>query len=105
ILSREPFFEIARKIARSHHENWDGTGYPDGLTGSEIPEAARIVHLADVYDALVNQRVYKPAWTHDEAAAAIVAARGKLFDPQVVMAFEASTQDGDFENSDAILAR
>lgn len=99
ILSREPFFEIARKIARSHHENWDGTGYPDGLSGSEIPEAARIVHLADVYDALVSERVYKPAWTRDEAASAIVSARGKLFDPQVVMAFEATMKDGDFDGT------
>lgn len=102
ILSREPFFEIARKIARSHHENWDGSGYPDGLTGSEIPEAARIVHLADVYDALVNARVYKPAWTKEEAASSIMAARGKLFDPQVVMAFESSLKEGDFEGKDAI---
>jgi response regulator RpfG family c-di-GMP phosphodiesterase len=97
ILSREPFFEVARKIARSHHENWDGTGYPDGLAGENIPEAARIVHLADVYDALVSERVYKPAWSRDQAMAAITSASGKLFDPRVVEAFSAVMKDGAFE--------
>lgn len=87
ILSRKPFFEIARQIARSHHENWDGSGYPDGLKGDATPEAARIVHLADVYDALVSERVYKPAWTTEKALEAIRGASGKLFEPRTVDAF------------------
>lgn len=96
ILSRKPFFETARQIARSHHENWDGSGYPDGLSGSEIPMAARIVHLADVYDALTSQRVYKPSWTPEEAMRAIDEGSGRLFDPEVVRAFKSLVESGKF---------
>src|SRR5262249_3768414 len=68
ILSREPFFEDARNIARSHHENWDGSGYPDGRAASTIPLAARIVRVADVFDALTSTRPYKQAWSPEQAA-------------------------------------
>ena len=75
------------EIARYHHERWDGSGYPHGLKGEAIPVAARIVAVADVYDALISERTYKPAWEPARAAAEIIAGRGTLFDPQVVDAF------------------
>jgi putative two-component system response regulator len=87
ILSREPFFGLARSIARSHHENWDGSGYPDGLKGSSIPLEARIVRVADVYDALTSTRPYKIAWEQDAAAATIEKEQQRLFDPTVASAF------------------
>jgi PAS domain S-box-containing protein/putative nucleotidyltransferase with HDIG domain len=87
ILSTSEFFLIARQIARSHHENWDGSGYPDGLAGEAIPLAARIVHVVDVYDALVNKRVYKEAWPVEKVLAAIRQGAGSDFDPQAAGAF------------------
>jgi len=87
ILSREPFFGLARSIARSHHENWDGSGYPDGLKGSSIPLEARVVRVADVYDALTSTRPYKIAWKPDAAAATIEKEQQRLFDPTVARAF------------------
>ena len=87
ILSKQPFFDVARQIARSHHENWDGTGYPDRLKGEKIPLSARIVHLADVYDALTSKRIYKPPWSHTDAITAIEQERGYSFDPEVTSAF------------------
>ncbi|MBX3396843.1 MAG: HD domain-containing protein [Phycisphaerae bacterium] len=87
ILSNSPFFEIARLIARSHHENWDGTGYPDALANEAIPFAARIVRLADVYDALLSPRVYKPAWRPEDAVAVVRKGRGNLFDPAICDVF------------------
>ncbi|MBK8267629.1 MAG: HD domain-containing protein [Planctomycetes bacterium] len=87
ILSEKPFFEVARHIARSHHENWDGSGYPDGLKAGAIPLAARLVRLVDVYDALLSPRVYKPAWSRDDAMATIRKSGGSLFDPEIVKAF------------------
>ena len=87
ILGDNPFFAPARRIARSHHENFDGSGYPDRTSGNEIPVEARIVHLADVYDALVNPRVYKPAWTPQDAMKFIRDQKAKMFDPDVVRAF------------------
>jgi putative two-component system response regulator len=81
------FLEMARDIAWAHHERWNGTGYPRGLTGEAIPLAARIVALADVYDALRSQRVYKPALDHVKTREAIVTGAGKHFDPQIVAAF------------------
>lgn len=78
---------VAKDIVMHHHERWDGRGYPDGLKGDEIPIAARIVALADVYDALCNERCYKPAFDREQAEAIILAERGKHFDPVVVDAF------------------
>ena len=81
------FLRIARDIALTHHEQWDGTGYPNGLRGEDIPLCGRIVALADVYDALVSKRVYKAAFTHDVARAMILEDAGKHFDPDIVEAF------------------
>lgn len=78
----------AAAIARSHHERWDGAGYPDGLSGEAIPLAARIVAVADVYDALTTERTYKSAWTTDAAFKEIVRQAGRQFDPIVVEAFK-----------------
>jgi putative two-component system response regulator len=87
ILGDKPFFGTARRIARSHHENFDGSGYPDAARGQAIPIEARIVHLADVYDALISPRVYKAAWTPRQAGEFIVEASGQMFDPELVRAF------------------
>lgn len=80
-------FELARSIARWHHEDWAGTGYPDGLTGPQIPFAARLVRVVDVYDALVTERPYKPAWPIDRALAELRAMRGRALDPDLVDLF------------------
>jgi putative two-component system response regulator len=80
---------VAELIAQSHHERWDGNGYPDRLSGDDIPVEARIVALADVFDALCSERPYKPAWPVERAYAEIVAGRGTQFDPKCVAAFEA----------------
>ncbi|MFV0349472.1 MAG: HD-GYP domain-containing protein, partial [Halodesulfovibrio sp.] len=78
---------LAADIALYHHEKWDGTGYPHGKHGEEIPLSARIVALADVYDALRSNRPYKAPWTHEKATELIKAESGKHFDPVVVAAF------------------
>jgi len=80
------FFEIARAIAFEHHENYDGTGY-FSKTGNEISIYGRIVRVADVFDALLSKRTYKPAWTYEDASAYIISGKGTLFDPAVVDAF------------------
>lgn len=85
--SQSPLLQLAEQIAASHHEHWDGTGYPGNRRGTEIPLAGRIVSVADVFDALTHERPYKPAWTADEAAAEIKRLSGTKFDPQVVDAF------------------
>ncbi len=82
-----PLLDTAALIARSHHEHWNGSGYPDGLVGNEIPLVGRIVSLADAFDALTNSRPYKRAWSQAEAVAEIEANRGEQFDPEVVDAF------------------
>ena len=82
----------AISIAGGHHEKWDGTGYPRGLAGEAIPLAARIMSLADVYDALVSKRVYKKAWTHEEAIQEIISDKGTRFDPLVADAFIAELE-------------
>ena len=82
------FLEIARIIAKHHHERWDGTGYPDGLSGKEIPLPARLMALADAYDALTMDRVYKTSMKPDEAARTILEEKGKHFDPDIVNAFQ-----------------
>ena len=89
----DSLFAVAAKIAGAHHENWDGSGYPRGLSGQDIPLAARLMALADVYDALTTARVYKRAWTHEEASAHILSLRGTKFDPAVVDAFGRAQAD------------
>jgi putative two-component system response regulator len=79
--------EMAEKIALTHHERWDGTGYPAGLAGSTIPLVGRIVAIADVFDALTHARPYKDAWTVDAAVSEISSQGGRQFDPDIVAAF------------------
>jgi putative two-component system response regulator len=86
----DEFREMAIEIALNHHERWDGHGYPHCRRGKEIPPAARIVALADVYDALTSKRVYKAAFPHDLARTVIFRDRGTHFDPAVVDAFVAT---------------
>jgi len=81
------FLKTAKEIAYCHHENYDGSGYPLGLGGDEIPISARLMSLADVYDALTSRRIYKEAMSHEKALAIIVDGRGLKFDPDVVDAF------------------
>ncbi|MDI1244697.1 MAG: two-component system response regulator [Rhodoferax sp.] len=81
------FIQIAKQIVYSHHEKWDGTGYPQGLAGEAIPIPGRLMALADVYDALISRRVYKEGMGHEKAKAIILEGRGKHFDPDVVDAF------------------
>ena len=81
--------DVAIEIAGSHHEQWDGGGYPRGLKGNQIPLSARIMALADMYDALISERVYKSGWEHEEAVNEILSKRGTHFDPVVVEAFAA----------------
>jgi putative two-component system response regulator len=87
------FFDVAKDIVHSHHEKWDGTGYPQGLAGPDIPIPARLVALADVYDALISRRVYKSGISHEQATQVIVEGRGSHFDPDVVDAFLALAQE------------
>jgi len=84
---RHPFLEVAVDVARSHHERWDGSGYPDGLRGEDIPLCARIVAVADVYDAARSLRCYKSPMTHTDARRLIERGAGTDFDPRVVAAF------------------
>ena len=81
------FLVLAKEVARSHHERWDGQGYPDGLAQDEIPLSARLMSLADVFDALISKRVYKDAMPFEEALEIITAERGRQFDPDVTNAF------------------
>src|SRR5438552_12268346 len=87
LLSENKEFTTAAQVARWHHERWDGSGYPDGLAGEAIPPAARVVAVADVYDALISKRPYKPAWLPEEAIAEIEELRGTHLDPSAVDAF------------------
>jgi len=82
--SESRFVQMGAIIALRHHERWDGSGYPDGFKGEEIPLPARIVAVADVFDALTSERPYKRAWTADEAFDYMNAHRGTLFDPSCV---------------------
>ena len=86
-LGRDPWVDTAIQITLGHHERWDGTGYPFGLRGTTNNVPARIVAVADVYDALTTRRVYKDAMSHEEAAALINDGNGSHFDPMVVDAF------------------
>lgn len=99
---RQSFLQMGMEIAYHHHEHYDGTGYPDGLAGEAIPLSARILTLADVYDALTTRRVYKPPVSHAETCAIILAGSGQHFDPDVVAAF--AEQAGEFARLAAVLA-
>lgn len=85
--SNNNFLRFAKEIAYGHHEKWDGSGYPLGLSGDDIPLSARLMALADVYDALISKRVYKPAFSHDKSVAIILEGKGSHFDPEIVDAF------------------
>lgn len=89
----DSFLRFAKEIAGSHHEKWDGSGYPEGLAGEAIPLSARLMALADVYDALISKRVYKEAFSHEVARNIIVQGNGTHFDPAVIDAFIALEQD------------
>ncbi|KJS77797.1 HD-GYP domain-containing protein, partial [Desulfosporosinus sp. BICA1-9] len=86
-LGEDSFLTLAKEIALTHHERWDGTGYPRGLSQTEIPISGRLMALSDVYDALISKRVYKNALPHDEARNIILEGRGTHFDPDIVDAF------------------
>ena len=87
------FLETAKEIAYTHHERWDGKGYPEGLKENDIPVSGRLMAVADVYDALISRRVYKPAFTHEKAVEILRGERGAHFDPQVLDAFLAREND------------
>jgi len=96
VLERHPdnqFLRVGVEVARSHHEKWDGSGYPDKLQGPTIPLAARIVALADFYDALTSKRCYRPAFSHEETCRMIKEVAGTQFDPDVVAAFSANQEE------------
>ena len=86
-LENNSFLRFAREIAYTHHEKWDGSGYPQGLEGKEIFISGRIMALADVYDALISLRVYKPPMAHSKTVDIISSEKGKHFDPDIVDAF------------------
>jgi len=88
-----PFLSRVKSIAYSHHEKWDGSGYPEGLSGDEIPLAARIMAVADVYDALTSRRLYKQPVPHDQAVETICQDKGTHFDPDLVDAFLEVAED------------
>lgn len=83
-LGGSSFLSFAREIATTHHEKWDGSGYPKGLRGDDIPVSGRLMAVADVFDALISKRVYKPAFSHEKAMEIIQEGRGQHFDPDVV---------------------
>jgi len=92
-LGNTSFLRFAREIAYTHHERWDGSGYPEGLRGEQIPVPGRLMALADAYDALTSNRVYKSQLSHEEAVQIIIEARGTQFDPAVVDAFLEVNED------------
>ncbi len=87
-LGSTPFLQIAREIALTHHEKWDGSGYPEGLKDNDIPISGRLMAMADVYDALISKRVYKEAFSHEKSVQLILGEKGTHFDPLIVDAFE-----------------
>ncbi len=86
-LGSNSFLQLAKEISLTHHEKWDGNGYPNRLKGEEIPLSGRLMAVADVYDALISERIYKKAFSHEKAKSIILEGRGSHFDPQVVDAF------------------
>lgn len=90
---RVAFLNVSKEIAYSHQEKWDGSGYPQGLAGDQIPVSARLMAVADVYDALINKRVYKAAFSHDQTCSTIVKGKGTHFDPDMVDAFVSIAED------------
>jgi len=112
MLGRDAFPSLAREIAYTHHEKWDGSGYPQGLQGEEIPLSGRLMIVADVYDALISKRVYKPPYPHDTAVAMILEKRGSHFDPDAVDAFltlsnefrKIALEHADFEEERVLLS-
>lgn len=92
-LGRDSFLHYAREIAESHHEKWDGSGYPYGLEGNDISVYGRVMAIADVYDALISKRVYKPSFPHKKAVQIIKEGSGNHFDPDMVEAFLALQDD------------
>jgi putative two-component system response regulator len=93
--SGSPVLQMAAVIAESHHERWDGSGYPQGLAREAIPLVGRIVAVADVFDALTHDRPYKDAWSVEQAIAEIEGATASQFDPRVVTAFLRTRTGGD----------
>jgi len=91
--SPNSFLQCAREIALSHQEKWDGSGYPEGLSGDAIPVSARLMAVADVYDALISRRVYKAPMSHEQALKIISDGRGNHFDPDIVEAFLVIAED------------
>ena len=87
-LGSNSFLRIAAEMCRSHHEKWNGEGYPDGLSGRGIPLAGRLMAVADVYDALISSRVYKPPFSHADATTIILEGKGTHFDPDIIDAYE-----------------
>jgi HD-GYP domain-containing protein (c-di-GMP phosphodiesterase class II) len=94
-LGGSSFLEIARELILSHHEKWDGSGYPEGLKGEEIPLAGRLMAVADVYDALISERVYKKGMSHDKAMDILLDGDGTHFEPAMIQALR--TVEGDFK--------
>lgn len=91
--SRIPLFQLAAELALSHHEKWDGTGYPQALAGEAIPLCGRIVAIVDFFDALTMDRVYRKAFSYESALPMLLEQRGKAFDPQMVDVFMANAED------------
>jgi len=89
----DDFLEYAKEIAYAHHEKWDGSGYPEGLSGENISISARLMAVSDVYDALISRRVYKPSFSHEKAVAIIKEGKGSHFDPDIVDAFLEHSED------------
>ena len=98
LLSRIDFLEQAIDIPYSHHEHWDGSGYPQGLAGENIPLAARIFAVVDIWDALGADRPYRPAWKKDEIVNYIKEISGKQLDPKIVGVFLKLYETGDFQD-------
>ena len=94
ILAPLSFLEDVATYVRHHHENYDGTGYPAGLAGEQIPLACRIIHLVDAYDAMTSSRPYRSALPHETAFARIIDAEGSQFDPRIVRLFGELVREG-----------